>query len=73
MATRPGGYGGEDGWLGSSEAPAERELAFDTPDERLPWLESDDEGEEPGLVNAVLDKVGRAVRPEDFNKGSRAG
>ena len=31
------------------------------------------EGEEPGLVNAVLDKVGRAIRPEDFNKGSRAG
>ncbi len=31
------------------------------------------EGEEPGLVNAVLDKVGRAVRPDDFTKGSRAG
>ncbi|AWB22106.1 transcription antitermination factor NusB [Methylobacterium currus] len=31
------------------------------------------EGEEPGLVNAVLDKVGRAVRPDDFAKGSRAG
>lgn len=28
------------------------------------------EGEEPGLVNAVLDKVGRAVRPDDFSKGS---
>lgn len=51
MATRPGGYGGEDGWLGSSEAPAERELAFDTPDERLPWLESDDEGEEPATYD----------------------
>ena len=31
------------------------------------------EGEEPGLVNAVLDKVGRAVRPDDFTKKSRAG
>ena len=51
MATRPGGYGGEDGWLGSPESPAERELAFDTPEERLPWLESDDEGEEPATYD----------------------
>jgi transcription antitermination protein NusB len=26
------------------------------------------EGEEPGMVNAVLDKVGRSVRPQEFER-----
>jgi hypothetical protein len=47
MATRSGGFGGEDNWFDRPESPAERELAFETPDERLPWLESDEDGEEP--------------------------
>jgi len=46
MAARPGGLGGDDNWFDRSGDPAERELAFETPDERLPWLESDGEGEE---------------------------
>ncbi len=28
------------------------------------------EGEEPGMVNAVLDKVGRTVRPQEFERRS---
>lgn len=47
MATRPGGFGGEDNWFDRNESPAERELAFETPEERLPWLESDDDGDDP--------------------------
>lgn len=47
MATRSGGFGGDDNWFDRPEVEAERELAFDVPDERLPWLESDDEGDEP--------------------------
>ena len=47
MATRSGGFGGDDNWFDRPDSPAERELAFDTPDERLPWLESDEDGEEP--------------------------
>lgn len=47
MAARPGDVGGEDNWFDRSGIPAERELAFEVPDERLPWLESDDEGEDP--------------------------
>lgn len=47
MATRSSGFGGEDNWFDRPESAAERELAFDTPDERLPWLESDEDGEEP--------------------------
>lgn len=46
MATRPGGYGGADNWFDQAESPAERELEF-AADERLPWLESEEEGEEP--------------------------
>lgn len=46
MAARPGAFGGEDNWFDRSSDPAERELAFETPEERLPWLESDDEGED---------------------------
>ena len=46
MATRSGGYG-EDNWFDRPQDASERELAFETPDERLPWLESDEEGEEP--------------------------
>lgn len=45
MAARPGAFGGEENWFDRSSDPAERELAFETPDERLPWLESDEEGE----------------------------
>lgn len=47
MATRSGGFGGGDNWFDQPDDPAERELAFEAADERLPWLESDDEGEEP--------------------------
>jgi hypothetical protein len=48
MGSRPGSFGGEDNWFDRTGGggPAERELAFETPDERLPWLESDEEGEE---------------------------
>ena len=46
MAARPGAFGGEDNWFDRSSDPVERELAFETPEERLPWLESDDEGED---------------------------
>lgn len=28
------------------------------------------EGDEPGMVNAVLDKVGRSVRPQEFERRS---
>ena len=47
MATRSGGFGGDDNWFDRPEVERERELAFEVPDERLPWLESDDEGDEP--------------------------
>lgn len=47
MGTRPGGFDGDDNWFDRPGDPAERELAFETPDERLPWLESDAEGDEP--------------------------
>ena len=46
MAARPGGFGGDD-WLEGSGDPGARELAFETREERLPWLESDDDGAEP--------------------------
>lgn len=46
MAARPGAFGGEDNWFDRSSDPVERELAFETPEERLPWLESDDEGDD---------------------------
>ena len=46
MAARPGAFGGEDNWFDRTGDPAERELAFETPEERLPWLESDDEGDD---------------------------
>lgn len=46
MAARPGAFDGEDNWFDRSSDPAERELALETAEERLPWLESDDEGEE---------------------------
>lgn len=47
MATRPGGYSDEENWFDRPQPPAERELAFDTPEERLPWLESDEENDGP--------------------------
>lgn len=47
MPARPGNFGGEDNWFDRSGDPAERELAFESPDERLPWLESDEDGAEP--------------------------
>lgn len=47
MGTRPGGFGSEDNWFDRPENSAERELALESPDERLPWLESDDDGDEP--------------------------
>ena len=47
MGSRPGGFGGEDNWFDRADNPAERELALEVPDERLPWLESDEEGDEP--------------------------
>lgn len=51
MATRPGGYDGEDNWFDRADGPVERELAFETPDERLPWLESEDDGDEPAAYD----------------------
>lgn len=47
MGTRPGSFGTDDNWFDRPGDPADRELAFETPDERLPWLESDAEGDEP--------------------------
>lgn len=47
MGTRPGSFASEDNWFDRPGDPAERELAFETSDERLPWLESDAEGDEP--------------------------
>ena len=47
MGTRPGGLAGEDNWFDRRDVPAERELALEVPDERLPWLESEDDGEDP--------------------------
>lgn len=46
MGTRPGSFGGEDNWFDRSDGPADDELALEAADERLPWLESDDEGED---------------------------
>ncbi len=46
MGTRPGGFGGEDNWFDRSSGPTDDELALEAADERLPWLESDDEGED---------------------------
>lgn len=51
MGSRPGGFGNDADWPSRPEVRgigggAERELAFETPDERLPWLESDDGDEE---------------------------
>lgn len=46
MAARPGAFGSEENWFDRSSDPAERELAFQAPDERLPWLESDEEGDD---------------------------
>ena len=47
MGARPGSFGGEDNWFDRPNEPVENELAFETPDERLPWLESDGDGEDP--------------------------
>lgn len=50
MAARSGGPGSMDNWFDRSDdragPAAERELAFETSEERLPWLESDDEGDD---------------------------
>lgn len=51
MGTRPGGFGGDDNWFDRTDNPAERELALEVPDERLPWLESDDDGDEPTRID----------------------
>jgi len=51
MGTRPGGFGSEENWFDRADNPAERELALEVPDERLPWLESDDDGDEPAGVD----------------------
>lgn len=51
MGTRPGSFGADDNWFDRAGDPAERELAFETPDERLPWLESDSEGDEPPVYD----------------------
>lgn len=47
MGTRPGSFGGEDNWFDRPASAPENELALEVPDERLPWLESDDDGDEP--------------------------
>ena len=46
MGTRPGSFGGESDWFDRPSPQAERELALENPEERLPWLESDDDGED---------------------------
>jgi hypothetical protein len=46
MGTRPGNFGGEDNWFDRTGDPADDELALEAADERLPWLESDGEGED---------------------------
>lgn len=51
MGTRPGSFGGEDNWFDRTDGPADGELALETPDERLPWLESDAEGDDPTGVD----------------------
>ena len=48
MATRSGG---DDNWFDRNEVRQERELAFETSEERLPWLESDDDGDEPATYD----------------------
>lgn len=47
MGSRPGSFRGEDNWFDRPDSSTERELAFENPEERLPWLESDDDGDEP--------------------------
>lgn len=48
MASRFGdGPGDGHNWFDRPGTEAERELAFETPDERLPWLQADEEGEDP--------------------------
>ena len=51
MGTRPGSFGGEDNWFDRPDPSAERELALEVADERLPWLESDEDGDEPTGVD----------------------
>lgn len=51
MGSRPGSLGGEDNWFDRGGEAPERELAFATPDERLPWLESDEDGEDPAVYD----------------------
>lgn len=46
MGTRAGGIEGGENWFDRVDGP-EGELALESPDERLPWLESDDDGDEP--------------------------
>jgi hypothetical protein len=46
MATRSSGSGGDDSWFDRAEPAEPGELALEQAEERLPWLESDDEGEE---------------------------
>lgn len=46
MGAWPGSVGSDENWFDRSSDPAERELAFEAPDERLPWLESDEEGDD---------------------------
>lgn len=59
MGARPGSFGGEDNWFDRPGGPAERELAFETPDERLPWLESDEDGaEQPAYDTSRLVGLG---------------
>lgn len=51
MGTRPGRFDGDDNWFDRPDGPAERELELEAPDERLPWLEADDEGDDPSGVD----------------------
>lgn len=47
MTASPGSFSGEGNWFDRPEVPAERELAFEPAEERLPWLESEEDGDEP--------------------------
>lgn len=51
MGRRDRGLHGEDNWFDQTTDSTEHELELDVPEERLPWLESDDDGEEPAAID----------------------
>lgn len=51
MGSRPGSLSSEENWFDRGGDAPEGELAFEKPEERLPWLESDEAGEEPAAYD----------------------